>query len=190
MTDRLIAVWARVNAACASPWTALIALLFMTAWFTISAWSNANSPLLVCDGHGRLFGCGWDPGGSFGNDFQNELQLVLLFVACSLGAQAVKHHNLHHARIHELTTQVRRVTTVVLPTLRFAEPWVILHELGHALHETVRWTFRAKPVSTYAENDHHEAFAEAFCAWIAPWYAGKPLVAIDPAAAAFFDALA
>ena len=101
MTARLIELWSHVNRACASPWTALLALVTMTVWFAISIYSNGGS-VLLCDGHGHFGGCAWDPGGNYGNDLQNEVQLVLLFVACSLGARHVKHATQVHKKLEEL----------------------------------------------------------------------------------------
>ena len=81
----------------------------------------------------------------------------------------------------------RRRPTVVLP--RNEGPvlrWIILHELGHALHETLGWEWTAKPVNEYAKTDRHEAFACALTAWFDP--EEEPLLyENDPATAAYFD---
>ena len=58
----------------------------------------------------------------------------------------------------------RRVTTVVLPTVDTAQPHVIVHELGHALHDIVGLHAVAQPVTWYAKTNRYEAFAEALVA--------------------------
>lgn len=57
-----------------------------------------------------------------------------------------------------------RRTTVVLPNWhRYKDPVsVVVHELGHALHESVGWDWIAEPVTDYARENRYEAFAEAF----------------------------
>lgn len=62
--------------------------------------------------------------------------------------------------------KVEQVTTVMLPVAE--EPWVIVHELGHALHEMIDYEHVAAPVTSYAERDVWEAFAESFAAWVCP----------------------
>ena len=68
-------------------------------------------------------------------------------------------------------------TTVVLPDVYDTEPWVIVHELAHVLHE--RLNFRGNPISltNYAETDRFEAFAEFFtvlyCPDVPDWYFRK-----------------
>ena len=59
-----------------------------------------------------------------------------------------------------------RTTTIVLPTLANATRDVVVHELGHALHETLGWGPTAQPVTAYARTDRFEAFAESFRAWL------------------------
>lgn len=87
-----------------------------------------------------------------------------------------------------------RVTTVVLPAPR--EPWVIIHELGHALDEAIGFDHHdPDPVTWYAETDTSEAFAEAFTAWLCPdepRYADAPrdVLLRDEQTLALFDALA
>lgn len=56
----------------------------------------------------------------------------------------------------------RRVTTVVLPLA--VHPYVVVHELGHALHERINFDHRSEPVTDYARTNFQEAFAEAFVA--------------------------
>src|SRR5215216_5552196 len=62
----------------------------------------------------------------------------------------------------------RRHTTVVLPERpgRGLNWFVVVHELGHVLHERLGWKPSAAPVSAYAARDHWEAFAEAFAYWV------------------------
>lgn len=55
-----------------------------------------------------------------------------------------------------------RTTTVVLPIPE--APWVIVHELGHALHARLDWEPWPDAVSEYAKTDEQEAFAEFFTA--------------------------
>lgn len=59
-----------------------------------------------------------------------------------------------------------RTTTVVLPSVPSLD--TVVHELGHVLHERLRFEPHARPVSWYAETDHREAFAEAFTSWLLP----------------------
>lgn len=80
----------------------------------------------------------------------------------------------------------RRVTTIMLPV--HVGPSVVVHELGHALHEIVGFNWVAAPCSEYAATNWQEAFAEAFMAWRwgpGAWKGPRP----DPATAALFDAL-
>ena len=65
-----------------------------------------------------------------------------------------------------------RRTTVCLPTGECAVD-VVVHELGHALHEAIgfwpapyRQQWVAAPVTPYAQCNSDEAFAEAFTLWI------------------------
>lgn len=60
-----------------------------------------------------------------------------------------------------------RKTTIVLPKkINFA---TAIHELGHVLHEKLKFEPKVKPVTWYANTDLHEAFAESFTAWIIPF---------------------
>lgn len=65
-----------------------------------------------------------------------------------------------------------RTTKVVLPSNPAygwgtrSGPLVVVHELGHVLHERVGFDWTAEPVSGYARTNSLEAFAEAFEAWI------------------------
>lgn len=86
----------------------------------------------------------------------------------------------------------RRVTTVVMPVGerpgdRWAMPHVLVHELGHALHETIGFDHTAAPVTEYAKSNNYEAFAEAFTAWCWP---GNGYDRPDPATVALFRLLA
>jgi hypothetical protein len=53
-------------------------------------------------------------------------------------------------------------TTIVLPVPE--EPWVIVHELGHALQWKYARDHVAAPVTEYAKTNQMEAFADAFVA--------------------------
>lgn len=53
-------------------------------------------------------------------------------------------------------------TTVVLPLLNDANPYTIIHELGHCLDEAWGFSHNALPINNYAKTDRYEAFAEAF----------------------------
>jgi len=55
-------------------------------------------------------------------------------------------------------------TTIVLPLLIDADPYVITHELGHCFDEVLGFQHRALPINEYAKTDRREAFAEAFAA--------------------------
>jgi hypothetical protein len=93
----------------------------------------------------------------------------------------------------------KRRPTVVLPIPE--EPWVIVHELGHVLHEWM-FTHPTSPapgmwipyidVTGYAGTDPYERFAEAFRTWVF----GRQLPAAydllmrkEPDTAALFDSL-
>ena len=58
----------------------------------------------------------------------------------------------------------RRRTTIVLPSP--AHPVTVVHELGHVLHERLRWDWSAVAVDDYGRTDVFEAFAQAFTFWI------------------------
>jgi len=49
-------------------------------------------------------------------------------------------------------------------------PMLIVHELGHVLHEMIGFEHDAEPITEYAELNRWEAFAEAFTAWLNPGY--------------------
>jgi hypothetical protein len=66
----------------------------------------------------------------------------------------------------------RRATTVVLPSV--VTPDVVVHELGHVLHERLRFEPTAAPVSGDARTNRHEAFAEAFTTWLLPDHGDRP----------------
>jgi len=63
---------------------------------------------------------------------------------------------------HGIDKQKR--TTVVLPVLDDAKPYVVVHELGHCLDEVLGFEHIAFPVNDYARTNRQEAFAEAFAA--------------------------
>jgi hypothetical protein len=85
----------------------------------------------------------------------------------------------------------RERTTVVLPTLQNAKPYVVCHELGHCLDEVLAFGHDALPVDDYAATNRREAFAEAFTFryyWTSAEVENKRLS--DVATCALFDALA
>jgi hypothetical protein len=60
-----------------------------------------------------------------------------------------------------------RGTGVVLPVPQ--DPEIVVHELGHALHEAIGFDCHTPtPVTEYAKTDTWEAFAEAFTVWVCP----------------------
>jgi hypothetical protein len=100
-----------------------------------------------------------------------------------------------------------RRTTIVLPKL--VEPDTVIHEFGHALHETLDFeTTVLVEVTAYAAYSTHEAFAEAFTAWVyarhttlrqpewlwedlSEWHASAEILkAGDPATWELFETLA
>lgn len=87
----------------------------------------------------------------------------------------------------------RRVTTIVMPSHHdrgagtWAEPHTLIHELGHALHETIGFDHDATPVTKYAALNRFEAFAEAFTSWCFP---GNGYDWPDEATVALFRSLA
>lgn len=63
---------------------------------------------------------------------------------------------------HVVRPYDEKITTVVLPTVENAEPWIVIHELGHVLDERTGFRHTLMPVTSYAATDRTEAFAEAF----------------------------
>lgn len=61
---------------------------------------------------------------------------------------------------------------------------------GHALHETVDFDWTAEPITDYASTNTHEAFAEAFEAYIVRDGLYPVLQERDPATVALFERLA
>lgn len=64
-----------------------------------------------------------------------------------------------------------RSTTIVLAPLSYKWaadnlPYIVAHEYGHVLHETLKWNHIAGAISDYAETDAYEAFAEAFAYYL------------------------
>lgn len=53
---------------------------------------------------------------------------------------------------------------------RLLLPMLIVHELGHVLHEIIGFEHSAEPISKYARLNKWEAFAEAFTSWVDPLY--------------------
>lgn len=79
-----------------------------------------------------------------------------------------------------------RTTTIVLPIPKSANVKTIIHELGHVLDERLGFRHDAVPVSSYAETDRNEAFAESFTSWIIRGYSNEP---VDKATLALFEHL-
>lgn len=88
----------------------------------------------------------------------------------------------------------RRAVTIVLPDVPSIA--VVVHELGHVLHAAIRFQATTpQPVTWYAQDNDHEAFAEAFAAWALPYGHGygaakDRLHRHDPATVALFNQLA
>lgn len=95
----------------------------------------------------------------------------------------------HHQKKRRPSSERR--TTVVLPTRTDAHPWVIVHELGHVLHESLGFRWVADPTTEYSRRDVYEGFAEAFSGWILPGYfrAYNCDPAYDPETTDLFDRL-
>ena len=95
----------------------------------------------------------------------------------------------HHQR--HLSASARRTTIVLPPTFFRDYGWcaaeTVIHELGHALHEVIGWDWVAEPVTAYAHENNHEAFAEAFAAWVT---ASQRAPLVDEATRALFERLA
>ena len=87
--------------------------------------------------------------------------------------------------------EIQTRPTIVMPHPLW--PAEIVHELGHALHETQGWRHTAKPCTQYAKRNRHEAYAEAFMAWCGWSWKYEPnqwdTAARDEATVAHFDAL-
>jgi hypothetical protein len=97
-------------------------------------------------------------------------------------------HDFHQTGL----SRARRHTTVVLPKVPAIA--TVVHELGHVLDEALNFEHVAEPVSSYARNSRHEAFAEAFAAWVLPFGHGygaakDALHETDPATVALLSAL-
>ena len=92
----------------------------------------------------------------------------------------------HTVYPHHQTNLVKtnRRTTVVLPTLETAKPWVVIHELGHVLDERLGLAEVFLPVNEYAKTNRAEAFACAFFDWC--WWGNVH----EPKATALFEELA
>jgi hypothetical protein len=88
----------------------------------------------------------------------------------------------------------QRWPTCVLPT-RHIQPWIIVHELGHALDHRLGFSFTpAVAVTRYAATNRQERFAEAFTAYVCrdeKRYAEGPrqLLQADTATVDYFDRL-
>lgn len=94
---------------------------------------------------------------------------------------------------HQRLPAARRRTTVVMPVVETVR--TLVHELGHVLHERLRFEPEPAPVTGYARTDWGEAFAEAFAAWVLPLGHGygaakDKLYEDDRATVALFEGLA
>jgi hypothetical protein len=94
---------------------------------------------------------------------------------------------------HQRLLAAQRHTTVVLPSL--ARVSIVVHELGHVLHERLGFEPEPEPVTWYGQTDTGEAFAEAFAAWALPFGHGygaakDQLYERDRPTVALFDGLA
>lgn len=96
----------------------------------------------------------------------------------------------HCCWAHHITRPAaERITTVVLPNVPRRS--VVIHELAHALHETIGFERRhVVPVTEYAETDRWEAFAESFTAWRLYGYGDEDALMGDKATLALFETLA
>ncbi len=88
-------------------------------------------------------------------------------------------------------------TTVIVPSIdpgypSWINPAMIVHELGHVLHEQMGFSHKAVPVTEYGESSHFEAFAEAFTLYLVPAYGQyyRQLGPVDPGTVDLFDRLA
>lgn len=79
----LSAFWRTVVAVLSIASVGFAICTLFAAWFALSLASSAGG-LLDCHHGGRIYGCEFDPGGSYGNALQNYLQLLLLFANLSL----------------------------------------------------------------------------------------------------------
>lgn len=95
----------------------------------------------------------------------------------------------HCVGAHHLSHRPRsdRVTTVVLPLP--VDPRVVVHELGHALHETIGWKGSPLPVTAYARTNRWESFAEAFTAQFYLNYGDEAVRFVDGKTKALFGDL-
>lgn len=84
--------------------------------------------------------------------------------------------------------RAERATTIVLPEPE--PPVVIVHELGHAFDGCIGFEHEADPVTTYAETNRYEAFAEAFTAWLYPDYGDQDRLHADRPTISLFEELA
>jgi hypothetical protein len=82
-------------------------------------------------------------------------------------------------------------TTVVLQERKPIPVMFIVHELGHVLHESIGFEHVAEPVTRYGQKSDHEAFAEAFTAWLSPDYPRwtRDALSRDRATVELFDRL-
>ena len=94
------------------------------------------------------------------------------------------YHNTGHCAYPWYTED--QTTTIVMPTP--LEPCLVVHELGHALDETLAFQHLAAPVTQYALTNRQEAFAEAFTAWLY-WYGDQDAFLQDLPTLALFDQL-
>lgn len=110
----LLVAWDHLNTLCSQPITALFAFLWVFGSFGANQHTNNH----------------YDPGMLYTNFFQNALQLVLLFVACSLAYAAGRHAkqgatHASEARVHAGHTRQHAQET---------------HQLVKEIHATIHGT--------------------------------------------------
>mgnify|MGYP007135454095 CR=1 FL=1 len=75
----------------------------------LSVWSSTGQPVLLCDGHGRLWGCAWDPGALYGNALQNLFQVWILLATMSIAYTIRSATAHHHTVLHEKIEALRKM---------------------------------------------------------------------------------
>lgn len=102
MTDKLIQLTQKIITILSCPWVWPIAMVVVTL-SVILAILTSGTPLIECgNGPAWFFHCRWDPGASYTNTVQNEIQLIILFAQISLTALMVGNNEKLHKRIDSL----------------------------------------------------------------------------------------